>query len=100
MSHWYLLVIPICFFVAIPNASAFDIGIDISTKCKVMIRNNLDSPCPKIEQILQLFPDTSPKNQVGDFIVFPLTMTASPTKREDAVNNFLDPHLGAVAHGG
>lgn len=44
-----------------------DIGIDISTKCKVMLKNNIDSNCPSLEQIMAVFPDTSPKHQVGGF---------------------------------
>ena len=44
-----------------------DYGIMTSKKCQIMIKNNLTSDCPTYEQILELFPDTSPRHHVGDF---------------------------------
>lgn len=61
-----LVIVMIVFAVAIPFSYA-DIGIDISQKCKLMLKNNLTTTCPTLNQIMVLFPDTSPSHQVGDF---------------------------------
>lgn len=57
-----------------------DIGIDTSKKCKLMIENNLDTTCPTVEQILALFPDTSPKEQMGGFKIIDGMLQREPTK--------------------
>lgn len=68
MSHWYLLLVlllPFPFVYA--DRIVDDYGIELSKKCLVMIKNNITSDCPTYEQILELFPDTSPRHIMGDF---------------------------------
>lgn len=67
-----LLILLLVFVaIAIPAVDAIrivdDYGIMTSKKCQIMIKNNLTSDCPTTEQILELFPDTSPRHHVGDF---------------------------------
>lgn len=71
MKLVYFLPFLLLFFI--PQAEAArvvdDFGIAISQKCLIMNKNNVTSTCPTYEQILELYPDTSPKRQVGDFII-------------------------------
>lgn len=62
-----LLLVPL--FVVSANAERIvdDYGITTSKKCQIMIKNNITSDCPTYEQILELFPDTSPRQYIGDF---------------------------------
>ena len=69
MSHRYIVIVLLLAIILPIGYANADIGIDISNKCKTMIKNNLDTTCPTIQQILALFPDTSPSHQVGDFEV-------------------------------
>ena len=66
-----LIIIVVFAVVLIPAVDAQrivdDYGITLSKKCQIMIKNNLTSDCPTYEQILELFPDTSPRQYVGDF---------------------------------
>lgn len=69
MKLVYFLPFLLLFFI--PQAEARivdDFGIIISQKCLIMNKNNIQSSCPTIEQIIELYPDTSPKNQIGDFV--------------------------------
>lgn len=69
MSRWYLLLL-LVLVVFIPHAEArtiTDIGIDISKKCELMIKNNFTTPCPTKETLLALYPDSSPREQIGGF---------------------------------
>jgi len=45
------------------------IGIQLSTTCITMIKNNLKTNCPTYEEILLLFPDNSNRKISGDFVV-------------------------------
>ena len=57
--------------IFIPSAEArtiTDIGIDISKKCEILIKNNINNHlCPTREELLALYPDTSPREQIGGF---------------------------------
>lgn len=70
--------------VLIPTVDAVrivdDYGITVSKKCQIMIKNNIPSDCPTYEQILELFPDTSPKNYIGDFKIIDDLVQREPMK--------------------
>jgi len=69
VSLWYLLLI-VLVVIVIPQADARtvnDIGIVLSKKCVILIQNNINEHCPTNEQLLALFPDTSPRDQIGGF---------------------------------
>lgn len=70
MSRWYLLVIVLMVVVFVPQADArevTDIGIVLSKKCIILIQNNINQNCPTYEQLLIVFPDTSPREHIGGF---------------------------------
>ena len=79
-----LIIIVVVAAVLIPAVDAIrivdDYGIVISKKCQIMIKNNLTSDCPTYEQILELFPDTSPKQYVGDFKIINNIVQREPIK--------------------
>lgn len=69
--HLFLLLVPVLLIMPIIEINAaenYDVGISISKKCKMMLQNNYTTTCPTIDQILAVFPDTSPK-VMGKFIV-------------------------------
>ncbi len=70
--------------VLIPTADAVrivdDYGITVSKKCLTMIKNNMTSDCPTYEQILELFPDTSPRQYIGDFKIIDNLVQREPMK--------------------
>lgn len=80
-----LLILLLVFVaIAIPTIDAVrivdDYGVTVSKKCQIMIKNNLTSDCPTYEQILELFPDTSPKNYIGDFKIIDGLVQREPMK--------------------
>lgn len=68
-----------------------DYGIVTSKKCQIMIKNNITSDCPTNEQLLELFPDTSPRQYVGDFKIIDNIVQREPMKvRIDNCWHFLN----------
>lgn len=80
LSEKLIIVGIIISLAGIADEAYSDIGIDISTKCKLMIQNNIDSSCPTLEQVMAVFPDTSPTEQTGDFEVVNGVMKRGPSQ--------------------
>jgi len=109
---WVLIGLALVFFVAFYTqyADAVEtkgIGIDTSKKCKTMLANNYTTSCPSIEEILTLFPDTSPQVQIGGFDYIDGIVNRSPSNYsidswpkymrvlEDTKGIWIDPPAGA-----
>ncbi len=86
---WYSVVF-LLFVIGVGVELAHaDIGINISSKCKIMLKNNLTTTCPTLDEILLLFADTSPRHQIGDFeTIDGITQRGSPQYSIENINTY------------
>lgn len=56
-------------FNFLPKRNGNKIGIDLSKTCIILLKNNFTTNCPKIEELLMVFKDTSNQKISGEFIM-------------------------------
>lgn len=83
------------------------IGIQLSTTCITMIKNNIKTNCPTYEEILLLFPDRTNRKMSGDFVVKDGFLQRDSTpylnqieyyRYETKEPIFIDPPSGMLKH--
>lgn len=78
MKALHLFSIVLLFIPGVIYAEQY--GIALSPTCIIMIKNNLDTNCPTIPEINQLFPDTTNKLFLGDFSMIDGMIQREPPK--------------------